>query len=529
MKRRFRDKGTRPLLVLLAVLAASVQTVYAARVPTIIADKLWERSFENSFRYANPFNFDEVTLTVEFTSPSGVTHSVRAFHDGDGAGQQNGWIWKVRFIPDEDGVWRYDYEWSDGSGSGHGLLNVLPDRLAELKAASAGSGAETASARGEPFVHIPYYVAIEDYLTVDDPRMDSLLSFIKNDLGANGVAIILKNRVWNDCATTSLCSPAVDYPDVANWGRLDRFVQKLKDRELGLNVMFYADDSEAPAFAGMSQFERLLLPYAVSRLAHYEPLSFDSGIDILQYRDSDWSEWFAAQIREADPFDHPVGSRHDGSSLTFSCFSCNYDSLGDEHPDFATILSTVSASSRQVFYTDRWRLNYSRGDFDDDSLRKTMWHTAMAGGAGFIIGGPHNGLRVEDYAADIPVTVQYAAFGSFWNDPERDRSGAAACNEQVDSNACFGAVDNEYVVYLEDGGDVTVNLEDWTEVAEARWYDPRSGHYGDTVPVAVGGLVSFSAPDSSDWVLQILQPELPKLKPIITRVIGVIHTPPPRD
>jgi len=520
--------GAGPLLVLLAVLAVSAQTVHAARVPTIIAGKLWERSFENSFRYANPFNFDEVTLSVEFTSPSGVTHAVHAFHDGNGAGQQDGWVWKVRFVPDEAGVWRYDYEWSDGSGSGHGLLNVLPDRLAELKAASAGASTETAGARGEPFLHIPYYVAIEDYLTVDDSRMDGLLSFIKNDLAANGVAIILKNRVWNDCAATSLCSPAVDYPDVANWDRLDRFVQKLKDKELGLNVMFYADGSEAPGFAGKSQFERLLLPYAVSRLGHFDGLSFDSGVTVLDYRDDDWSEWFAAQIREADPAGHPVGSSHDGSSLTFSCFSCNYNSLNDEHPDYATIQAAVAGSSQQVLYSDRWRLNYSSGNFDDDSLRKTMWNSAMAGGAGFIIGGPHNGLRVEDYAADIPVTAQYAAFGDFWNDPERDRSGSAVCNEQVDSNACFGAVDKEYVVYLENGGDVTVNLEDWTAVAEARWYDPRSGTYGDTVPVAVGGLVSFSTPDSDDWVLQILQPELPTLKPIITRVIGVIHTPPPR-
>ena len=48
--------------------------------------------------YSNPFL--DVTVTAEFTAPSGRKVTAHGFHDG-------GNVWRVRFAPDETGLWSY--------------------------------------------------------------------------------------------------------------------------------------------------------------------------------------------------------------------------------------------------------------------------------------------------------------------------------------------------------------------------------------------------------------------------------------
>ena len=52
----------------------------------------------------NPFN---IFVDVTFTSPGGKSFIVPGFYDGDGKGNLNGKIWKVRFSADEVGTWTF--------------------------------------------------------------------------------------------------------------------------------------------------------------------------------------------------------------------------------------------------------------------------------------------------------------------------------------------------------------------------------------------------------------------------------------
>ena len=60
---------------------------------------LWGR-FEQHFTAGEQLSPEEVELEVRFTAPSGAVHTVPAFWDG-------GRTWRVRFMPDERGTWRY--------------------------------------------------------------------------------------------------------------------------------------------------------------------------------------------------------------------------------------------------------------------------------------------------------------------------------------------------------------------------------------------------------------------------------------
>lgn len=60
-----------------------------------------------------------------------------------------------------------------------------------------------------------------------------------------------------------------------------------------------------------------------------------------------------------------------------------------------------------------------------------------------------------------------------------------------------------YAGYLEDGGNVTVNLSDVSGRADYFWFNPRDGSITGEDTVSGGENRDFSAPDSDDWVLVI--------------------------
>lgn len=74
--------------------------------------ELFETELVNYSKYSNPFR--HVTLSATFTSPSGKPVHFFGYYDGDGKGGQIGNVWKLRFMPDEIGIWSYTCQFSDG-------------------------------------------------------------------------------------------------------------------------------------------------------------------------------------------------------------------------------------------------------------------------------------------------------------------------------------------------------------------------------------------------------------------------------
>src|SRR5437870_933290 len=79
-------------LLLMALAAAAEVPAQDAAVP------LWGR-FEAAFTAAEDTSPD-ADFSVEFSSPSGRQRVVPGFWDG-------GRTWRVRFLPDEEGTWRF--------------------------------------------------------------------------------------------------------------------------------------------------------------------------------------------------------------------------------------------------------------------------------------------------------------------------------------------------------------------------------------------------------------------------------------
>ena len=472
------------------------QCVLAEDVP------LWgqfEVSISNPKQYTNPFT--DVTLQASFTDPDGQTVPFPGFYDGNGEGEQNGNVWKIRFMPDKPGPWSYAYTWSDETASGSGRFRVVDAGLpGPIFPNDHNPKVWRTTGRG---IFIPFYVAMYKYWEVDDARMSGFLDYVKNALGSNGVAINLVNRVWLDCENETNRQPRNLAFSIPNWKRLEKFLRELHKRELGANIMFYTDDEGEPGFAGRSEAETLLFRYAIARLAPYPLITFDSGIDITEYRSAAWSNWFAEHLASLDPWNHPVGSRHGGGSGNFVCDNCAYDSRGDVHPDYSEIFALMMTTTKPVFYTDRWREDFFRGQFDSDSIRAILWHCALSGGAGFMIGGRHGDLRLEDYETDLDNPAQFHTFSQFWHERVRSWDTFAVCGDAVSNGLCFGKPGTEYVIYLEQGGTTTVDLSRVSGQLGVAWLNPRTGEYRVGAAVAGSPGVVFAAPDTKDWILHI--------------------------
>lgn len=459
----------------------------------------FELTVSNDNTYPNPFT--DVTLEATFIGPDREEVHFFGFYDGDGQGNQEGNVWKLRFMPDTEGIWHYSYSWSDGTPGGEGTFQAIQSELpGPISAHSQNPAMWHIEDRG---AFVPFFVSGPSFWDVTQPNFDAFLDYVKDKLGANGLSLILSNRVWLECEGNPECSPTQSILSIREWKLLDQYLSELHQRELGANIMFYTDDEGAPGFEQKSEMEKQLLRYAMSRLGAYALVVFDSGIDIGEYRSADWNQWFAQYLLELDPWKHPVGSRHSGGSGSFECPACTYESRGDVHPTYEAILSLMKDSKKPVFFTDRWREDFYRGGFGSDSLRQIMWHCALAGGAGFIVGGRHGQLRLDSFQNDLDNPAQFLAFSDFWRERGDSLHEFSVANELVNRGYCLIREGKEYVIYLEVGGTAEVDLSGAETLLTVEWLNPRTGEYQQDIAVMGGREQDFETPGQGDWVLHI--------------------------
>ncbi len=491
------NEGLIPFLVPSLLLLASAGLMADSPQEQVPVWGRFEVAVVNSKSYANPFA--DVALRGTLLRPNGGEVACVGFHDGDGRGGQTGNVWKLRFMPDEAGRWRYTYTWSDGTVGGGGGFAVVGAGLPGPIVADERNPRVWRVTGAREF--IPCYVAGPPYWQTDDPRMEAFLDFAAGSLGANGVALILHNRVWLDCQDETDCSPSRPVFSIRTWRQLDDFLTRLQARGMGANVMFYTDDEGRPRFAGGSEKERLLFQYAIARLAAYPMITYDTGIDITEYRSREWNEAFAGRLGALSARRLMISSRHETHSKAFRTASFSYDSLGDVHPGYEEILATMSATRRPVLYADRWREDFFRGNFSRHGIRHIMWHCALAGGAGFMIGGKHGDFRLDDYETDLDIPKQFRVFSDFWHKRLAGWGQFVVCNDLVTRGCCCGERGKQYVAYLREGGRTTVDLSSCRGLLTVVWLDPRTGARTVADAVRGGRRVDFQAPDGNDWVL----------------------------
>jgi hypothetical protein len=192
--------------------------------------------------------------------------------------------------------------------------------------------------------------------------------------------------------------------------------------------------------------------------------------------------------------------------------------------DSATLVASLSTDRRfrkPVLNTESG-YEYLRGHPTEkkqvhhtDKVRRSAWRIVCAGGyfaAGFngtighsdvwnrIDAPNHYTFTVEDEgaAAQLGALQDFFAVLPFWRmQPFSGVTGDAVA---------LAEPGKAYVAYLPHGGSLTLDLTEARGAFNARWFNPRTGKFGEPFRVPEGnGRPNFEAPDNEDWALQ-LQP-----------------------
>ncbi len=514
------------LCLFTTALAVSLCCLSATSVAASVGK--WRRhvvTLDNSTYTGNPF---ELEVDGVFTHvQSGETIRMPGYYAGSDQ-------WRVAFMPTKVGTWTYttissDPELNEVEGSvdcvASGLPGMLasdPEHLGKWKY-SDGDHAVPIALRmpifSEPAT-VGEFEAAADFLQQNNIHlMETRLLEEYGQFG--GRYDFVFEGDWRDHRF-----------DLDVWDRMDERMEILTSRGLGAHVMFYSDDGGKPSWSGRSDTERLVIRYAVARLAAYPVVWFNSGIDVSEYRSCAAIDWMGTRLGELDPYNHPRSSRPSGSEL---CEMANQTFSSEGYPLQARVDDMIDHfldHSVPVSMDDAWGENrgstrFASKDHSEHDIRRAFWKAVIAGGVGGLIrgsgdGGSRNGMYYINHVASDLESEQWLrlinpylrdrfgeVFGEMVPDTSIVENGYAISNPDK-THMLFLLIGEEDRWDPTDGGPVTVDLNGLSDSYTARWFDPRTGEEIDAGSVQGGDRTIMTAPTNDDWVLSVISDASPR-------------------
>jgi CubicO group peptidase (beta-lactamase class C family) len=482
---------------------------------------LFETELVNYSKYSNPFR--DVTLNATFTSPSGRTVHFFGYYDGDGKGGQIGNVWKLRFMPDEIGIWSYTCQFSDGIPGKTGRFTCVD------KGAKPGplqlEGRWLKFANNERFYLRSYYFS--EAFNGKSPYWENKIDMLfGGEYKYNFCCttfwqgrLLVKNR-WNNIEYNGFY-PIYDEDytqlDLRSWRHVDEVLQRLESH----GVIWFNFDGFVPNVGGNMGRQRLdfdaqkiYIRNVVARLAPYWNVTWNIAFEWQEFMSADEVQRLVDFTKQTDPWNHLI-TVHDQNG-----YRTAKELITDLHVDFVTLQynagkcgdaimanqfiqqysADVPAYAQEVCWESDTKLN-------PEQIRKGAWGVVLAGGLlnyaemfeGSNQGQPENygdgkALPQLEIMFDFVESLPYASMESH--------------NELVDNgNICFAQPKVRYVCYSPLGTEIKVDLSAACGSFKAIWLNPRSGKITNAGKIIGGGKEIFLCPDEEDWLLYLLREE----------------------
>ncbi len=480
--------------------------------------KQYRVEFNNPSWSGNPFD-------LEFTAVFKHTASGKTLRQFGFYAENN--TWKIYFMPDQEGEWTYttfstDPELNNKTGSFNCIKSNLKGKLV-----SAGNRWQYENGESA----FPIVSSSLAYLrgTTLNGGIRTFIDWLDQS-GINllhpGQLFYFKTTDVNVGGPDSLPYKVNQHPVTFNmtfWDRMNSHFDYLRDKNMGHYIMFYSDDSHSPLLGGIkegsngtiSAIEERLFKYTIARFGAYPMVVWDSGIDISEYRSNTWIDNFVAWMRANDPWEHPVSSRSGGGSGGKQSSIATYWSDGvGTMPGYDTFYKRWNSRSVPTMFTDRFREDGSRGNFNRTKIREAVWQNMLTGATGLIISANNNaGYLGADYKTDFKAAPEVGYAQQFFKSTIINKGGLTPQQALVDNtsfNWCSAVNGLEYVVYMRPGnnGTVNLNLSNANGPMNAFWYDPTDGSTNSINGIVGGNTVQLDHPGSNslgnnDWVLYV--------------------------
>lgn len=466
---------------------------------------------------SNPY---KIAVDVTFSGPNGEKQVVPAFYDGNGSGNQNGNVWKVRFSPGLAGKWIFTSKSSQPLLDNiTGSFDVLPP--ANCQARSPGSLPDfrctgRLNYTGEYYLRFAngdYWIKAgaddpEDFLAPETNAgfntKTEAIDYLASK-GINSMYILLSNvggdanNVWPWVGSNPTAAKSnhehFDLVKLAEWEEIFTYIQ---NKGLVLHLVL-EDDSAWNGFNRTLYYREM-----IARFSHHNGLIWNISEEFNENYSPNQAKGFARMIKGYDPYDHPVTVHHAGSTnhwvpfIGHTCIDMTslQTDLSPQNDVAVTFYNMVKDSGRviPVSFDETGKIASNARELS----RHILWSVYL-GGANFEL----HTFPLSDYRdfnghfEDLTFARAFLEGLHFWQ-------MVPANNLLLEGNGyVFARQGAEYAIYMPAGGSIELDLRGATGALTANWYNPRTGVFSDRLAITGGVILSFTPPFTGDAVLYV--------------------------
>lgn len=520
-----------------------------------------ELSWQTDVTYEEPFV--DLVLDVDFTAPSGEVLTMPGFYDGEQT-------WRVRFSPDEVGIWRYQVRTrpADTALMQFGEFEVLGDETPGFLQAVPGEAWGFLREDGTPVFLMGD--TVYNLFGAAHCGMD-VVDFLKRraSQGFNifrtrcqvspyhppeGYSDWQTRRTWPWGGSEQ--SPRFDRFNLDYFRTVDGVVRAASELGVGFEMIMEAWGFEYPfnnRGVFVIEWEQLWLRYLIARYDAFDSVYVWTLLNEYEYYpDGDWRYnhladlWAmrtARWLKALAPHGHPIAVHNGPGKPPFAkrfagdpnaVDAIMFQSWGTTGKDDGWLAAGIEDAIREsladwggvaVFaeygYERNPDLPLSFPGFTytgEEHNRRGAWRGAFCG-LGVMNGFENTWGPVMDLAHDQPGVRYFEALHHFFTEVvpfDRLEPSVSLMDDQEEyrrgtrplvlASDSFGVI----AVYMPTGGDVTLVLPRNVNY-RAEWYDPRTGELQPAATSSANGC--YSAPSEEDaerpwdWVLVLQSQE----------------------
>jgi len=480
---------------------------------------LFESPVRNERDYANPF--EDVTLDVVYTRPDGVEVRFWGFYDGAGT-------WKIRFMPDQVGTWRYEARFSDGRSGVRGAFECTPSKIPGMISVYEDNpiwfGFKGGGALVVRSLHIgDRFFADRDNTVTGETwsavRRTAFLDWAQGQ-GYNMLSIAShhlnrdskgRGQGWN---TPDLWDADRQHANPDEYRRMEGILNDLASRRIMVYPFagLFGRDSDFPRDPAKQD---LYIRYTLARLGPYWNVLLQVGgpeprLKGKPYLSVEEINRLGQRIKELDVFGHPLSVHNPTGDDPFK--DADWSTYGvlqgpktlDRRKLSDGLLRNHHASKPLYAQETLWAGNQFHPKYSLDDVRKNAWVLLMSAAA--INFGDMNGNSSSGFSGtlDLSEKVQqrHDILKEVWDFFETVPFHRMKPRQDlVDNGYCLAEPGREYLVYLERPGSVSVQID--AGLYDAEWINAQ-----DTRDVRDGVIVKSREPlaspqDGDDWLLHL--------------------------
>jgi len=294
--------------------------------------------------------------------------------------------------------------------------------------------------------------------------------------------------------------------------RWEKWFNRMEENDIVIYFFLFDDEVKIGPKDEIIPIEREYITTTVNAFEHHANLIWVIGEEYQEIFSKEKASQIAQLIRETDDHNHVIAN-HQLPSLEFHHAE---DPLIDQ---FAMQLRSTEGPYSDVHKKCLKALENADGRYNVILAEQYDWHSDL------LEEGNREGVRKINWATAItgmsimhlgtwettrkrcpPTTGMLQDYRHVYEFMESlpDLNEMKPQDRLIKSgNAWVLGKENHYVVYLLEGGSITVDLRDTRGELQVQWYNPRTGEFLPREAIVGNQSQKFKAPDEKDWVVHI--------------------------